>query len=545
MEFVNEIMKIKCPFKYNGTNKISMDYFYCKDCDKEEKFALCEFCMKNCHKTHKNSKKHNKNKHEKIRCSCAMNNHQTKNNSTNLHLNVCYFFELNIRSEHFIYYLNKNGKKICEFCYNFCRNDSNEEKEFKLEFKKVFIPKKNISEIDLYEFEEIEEIFHCDCPELNNSKHKTIEFMIRCLGEINKNNENYFCDLNSIIILNKFFQSKILFKSIFQSFLITLKDFVSKCEEEHLNYEFNKILGECEYMKIPKIINRTYNIFYNNAKNCSKKFDLFFGKEIDFFFNDRMMRVFIGNYEFGMKYKENKLKNDENFYEKFLYCYKTFFIWQNIYKNSLRIYKLREFINLNPFQRISLMNEAKSIGIEFDFISNVTKTLIKSNYKNLKILMRLFSLVKIFGNYYLLSIEQINDLLKTTELIFINFDNFVERNEESLNVIKLFIKITKILIYFSFFLNDNLLMKNISEYYDNMKIKEKNEVKKTVEKIRKNFIYFDSELSRIINKNTIHITKYFEIEFQKYKNEKNKHEKKKRDFKKKSNEIIKFIRNFN
>ena len=237
------------------------------------------------------------------------------------------------------------------------------------------------------------------------------------------------------------------------------------------------------------------------------------------------MRVFIGNYEFGMKYKENKLKNDENFYEKFLYCYKTFFIWQIIYKNSLRIYKLREFINLNPFQRLSLMNEAKSIGIEFDFISNVTKTLIKSNCRNLKILMRLFSLVKIFGNYYLLSIEQINDLLKTSELIFINFDNFVERNEESLNVIKLFIKITKILIYFSFFLNDNLLMKNISEYYENLKI-ENSDVKKTVEKIRKNFIYFDSELSRIINKNTIHITKYFEIEFQKYKNEKNKHEKK-------------------
>ena len=526
MEFVNSLIKIKCPFKYNGTNKISMDYYYCKDCDKEEKFPLCECCMSECHKSHKRSKKHAKSKHEKIRCSCAMNNHQTKSNSANLSLNVCYFFELNIRSEHFIYYLNSNGVKICEFCYNFCRNDSNEEKEFKSEFKKVFIPKKNISDIDLYEFEEIEEIFHCDCPELHNSKHKTIDFMNRSLGDINKTNEAYFSDLNSVVILNKFFQSKILFNSIFQSFLIVLKDFVTKCEEEHLNYEFNKILGECEYMKIPKIINTTYNIFYNNAKNCRKTTDLFFGKEIDSFFNDRMMRVFLGNCEFGMKYKENKYKNDEKFYEKFLYCYKKFFIWHNIFKNSLRVYKLREFVNLSPFQRLSLRNEARSIGIEFDFVSNVTKTLIKSNCQNLKILMRLFSLVKIFGNYYLLSIEQINDLLKTTELIFINFDVFVEHNENSINVVKLFVKITKTLIYFSFFLNDTLLMKNISEYYESLKIKENSEVKKTVEKIRKNFIYIDSELSRIISKNTIHITKYFEIEFHKYQNEKNKHEKK-------------------
>ena len=50
--------------------------------------------------------------------------------------------------------------KICEFCYNFCRNDSNEEKEFKIEFKKVFIPKKNISDIDLYELEELEDEFY-------------------------------------------------------------------------------------------------------------------------------------------------------------------------------------------------------------------------------------------------------------------------------------------------------------------------------------------------------------------------------------------------
>ena len=42
MELINSLHNLKCPFKYNGLNKISMNYYYWKDFDKEEKFPLYE-----------------------------------------------------------------------------------------------------------------------------------------------------------------------------------------------------------------------------------------------------------------------------------------------------------------------------------------------------------------------------------------------------------------------------------------------------------------------------------------------------------------------
>ena len=82
---------MNCPVLKHGLKKIPMDFFYCKDCDKEEKFPMCHSCIKKCHSGHSSSEKHQASSSNLLRCSCAMNNHQTSKQELNEELTICYF----------------------------------------------------------------------------------------------------------------------------------------------------------------------------------------------------------------------------------------------------------------------------------------------------------------------------------------------------------------------------------------------------------------------------------------------------------------------
>ena len=183
--------RTSCPSLKYGLKKISMDYYYCKDCDKEEKFPMCHYCLIKCHKGHQHGEKNPMSNNFIVRCSCAMNNHQTSSEESNFSLNTCYFYELNKLSETFYCYQNSHKKQLCDFCYSFCRPNSTEEQEFKLKFKKVEIDSGGIVQ--------------CHCPHLPNSKHTAVDFMNKCLGNINKSSDNYFPNTNSVNLINMFF----------------------------------------------------------------------------------------------------------------------------------------------------------------------------------------------------------------------------------------------------------------------------------------------------------------------------------------------------
>ena len=123
-----------------------MDYYFCKTCDKENKFPLCHSCLLKCHKGHQGSALKKASSDNLIRCTCAMNNHQILSLEEKFawnSLSTCFFYELNKVTDNCFCYENKNKKKICNFCYYFCKPNSPDEKEFQCEFTKIKIDNVN------------------------------------------------------------------------------------------------------------------------------------------------------------------------------------------------------------------------------------------------------------------------------------------------------------------------------------------------------------------------------------------------------------------
>ena len=514
MELVTSFNTLVCPFQFHGLRKIAMDYYYCKDCDKEEKNPMCLSCILKCHKGHTSSEIFKASETDLQRCNCAMNNHQTSTEEGNYSLYTCYFSDLNKNNDHQYCYKNSHKKQICDFCYTFCRNGSKEEPEFKLPFKKVFINTGGI--------------IHCQCPSFKNSKHTAVDFMNKCLGDLNKSSETYYPNISPCILINMFFESDELFRSVNKKFIDIFNNILTEYGDKEFNTEnidSNQI--EENYMKIPVIINRTYLIFSKNAKNCKLENNLIFSKEIINYYSNKVMKIYLSNCEIGAKGGKGHYKTEESFYESFLYGYKIFNLQSTLKNNYLPTLRVREFINLNPFQRLNIMKMASQLNFEINYILNCTKTLIKTsaNFASIRILLQLFGIIKIFASYYLISLEQMIDFLKIVEIFFINFENIRNiSNNDNILYIRLFIKITKILIYFSYYMNDTTFLNNMNNYYESLNIKKYNVDKKednNYVKVRNNFIYVDSELSRSLSKNLIHVTKFFEIEYNLFKVEHN------------------------
>ena len=111
MELVTSFNTLVCPFQFHGLRKIAMDYYYCKDCDKEEKNPMCLSCILKCHKGHTSSETFKASETDLQRCNCAMNNHQTSTEEGNYSLYTCYFSDLNKNNDHQYCYKNSHKKQ--------------------------------------------------------------------------------------------------------------------------------------------------------------------------------------------------------------------------------------------------------------------------------------------------------------------------------------------------------------------------------------------------------------------------------------------------
>lgn len=490
---------MNCPVLKHGLKKIPMDFFYCKDCDKEEKFPMCHSCIKKCHSGHSSSEKHQASSSNLLRCSCAMNNHQTSKQELNEELTICYFYELNKISDNLFCYENKNGHRICEYCYCFCKSNSHDEEEFKLPFTKVKCDFTNNN-------------FVCDCPSFRNSKHTTVDFMFKCLGDVNKSTEFYFCRMSPVILLNIFFNSKELFGAINKKFIDVFETIINDNQDPTLAHanSIESISSVGSVLKIPSIISQTYSIWAKNAKNCKAERNLIFCQEIQNYFDDKIFKCFFGVFDTFNLITKSNFKSAENFYDSFLYGYRIFNIWSQLTKLSLPRLCLGEFINSNPYHRLHMMSTALN-RFDVAYTVKIVKNLIRenANYSSVRILNRLFAIIKVYASFYLFNVESINDFCKTIENFFINFENIrddPDDYEESKMMIKLFKKISKILIYFSYYFNDMALINNVSSVFENKNIN-------VTKKEKSNFVYKDSEIPRNIAKNVVHVAKYIESEF--------------------------------
>ena len=514
MELIAVFKQVNCPVLKYGLKKIAMDYYFCKNCDKEQKFPICHSCLLKCHKGHQGTERKKSTSENLIRCSCAMNNHQTLTEEAKYSLNslnTCFFYELNKVTDSCFCYQNKNKKRICNFCYCFCKPNSPEEKEFSLEFTKIQIDNTN---------------FKCKCPSFKHSKHTAVDIMSKNLSEINKSTEEYFPNTNSVILTNLYFSSNELFRSVNKKFISIFNQLILEHGDRYNNILviLKKNIEEL-YIKIPSIIINTYYIFRNNAHNCSKEIILYFVKDINIYFNERLFNFFMGNCLVGLKGALGNYKLEENFYENFLYGFKIFHIYANYFGASLPKYTIYEFICLNPYQRMMLQHNNKYFyHYDFEKILNIAKEMNKINqtYLSPKIMIQIFSIIKIFASIYIFSKEQINEFLRSLCFYFENLENYWDQIQEKNEMLKLFHLISKILIYFCYYYNDFCVMKNIyTVYLNNSSEKNKNDDSEANDQSSTNqftnmFVYYDNEISRNISKCIIHITRSMQLEYNGY-----------------------------
>ena len=513
MELIAIFKQVKCPVLKYGLKKIAMDYYFCKTCDKENKFPLCHSCLLKCHKGHQGSALKKASSDNLIRCTCAMNNHQILSLEEKFawnSLSTCFFYELNKVTDNCFCYENKNKKKICNFCYYFCKPNSPDEKEFQCEFTKIKIDNVN---------------FKCKCPSFKNSKHTVVDIMSKNLSEINKSTENYFPTTNNVILTNLYFGSDELFRSVNKKFLSVFNQLIL---EHGDRYNYASANREELYIKIPSIVIHTYNIFRKNAFNCANETILYFIKDINNYFNEKVFNFFMENCLMGIKKAFRNYILEENFYENFLYGFKIFNLYSYHFRSSLPKYKIKEFICLTPFQRMLLKHNNKLIyHYDYKKIVDFVKEFNKINQTLLstKIMIQILSIFKKFASLYVFSKEQINEFLISESTYFENLENCWEQILDKNELLKLFDIVCKLLIYFSFYYNDFCIMKNFYNIFQvykndissihNENINNQN-MPNSQTQLHNMFLYFDNEITRNISKCIIHITRFIQLEFNDY-----------------------------
>lgn len=475
-DIIRSFQMVKCSVLKNGIRKIAMDYYYCRECDKEEKFPMCEPCMMKCHNGHVSSEKHPASISTPQRCNCALSNHQITNLQIDEKICSCYFFEINTVSQQLYCYQNSSNKRICQFCYSFCKTHSTEEEEFLLQFDQIVLSQDEANG------------FNCQCPSFKNSKHKTVDFMFKCLCEINSTNESYFPHINPVELINIFFSSKELFDSIIKGFVTLFDSFLSDKIAQNSTNNF----------KFPLLLSQTYSIFSKNATNCGHQPFYFFVDSIAQYYSSEMFRKVFSN--LGILALNNKVAFQSNltFYESFLIGYKTYYMYHKL--SHLPKLKLLEFLNFNPFQRLILQKKT-NVLFDIESLLSIFKYINRClSVFSLKLLMQLFNIIKLIARNYCFTHDSILEFCKILEIFFINFENIREESIEPKLSINIFIALTKILIYFSFFYNDQSCL-TILTSNDGVS--------------RNSFIFTDNEVPRIIAKNLIHITHFIEMEYKK------------------------------
>ena len=509
MELIAIFKQVKCPVLKYGLKKISMDYYFCKTCDKENKFPLCHSCLLKCHKGHQGTEKKKASSENLIRCTCAMNNHQILSQDEKFawnSLSTCFFYELNKVTDNCFCFENKNKKKICNFCYYFCKPNSPGEKEFQTEWTKIKIDNVN---------------FKCKCPSFKNSKHTVVDTMSKNLGEINKSTPDYFPNTNNVILTNLYFGSDELFRSVNKKFLSVFNQLIL---EHGDRYNYTSANREELYIKIPSIVIHTYYIFRKNAFNCAKETILFFIKDINNYFNEKVFNFFMENCLMGLKKAFRNYTLEENFYENFLYGYKIFNLCSYHFRASLPKYKISEFISLTPYQRMLIKRNNKLI-YHYDYkkivyfmkeFNKISQTLLST-----KIIIQILSIYKKFASLYVFNKEQINEFLISECIYFENLENCWEQIIDKNDLLKLYDIVCKLLIYFSFYYNDFCVMKNFYNIFMGYK-KDINSNETNINKsnnliqLHNIFAFSDNELTRNITKCIIHITRFIQLEFNDY-----------------------------
>lgn len=504
LPLVQKMKRIDCSVMDGGLRKFNMDYFYCKNCDKEHKFPICLKCKDECHKGHIFSDYVKASDDHLAICMCGFKAHNMRKKEKEMDLEQnsikCCFNQLSRAAEVYEYYQGFNDKKVCLFCYHFCchslltDNENDQERELeKYQFKRIKVSKEEF-ELGIQRKE-----ITCDCLTLIDSKHKSADYLSVFINDLNipskEEDDEYFSHLTPTQIINIFFNSTELFENIYSGFI-----------SEH--NEMTHILSND--VKLDKnFISTSFTIGYanfaNNAQNCRQNF--YFSEKISIFFTTKFTKSILDK---NLKYTEQNIT--------FLFSYLQGYLKFRLggYFEQLPRYLLTDIINMSPFQRKTYREKSNQILISsglykeklFESLLTSIERLIRLRLdleESLPLFAQYFTFVKFYARFFLITKEELTKTCKILDDLFNYLSRYktvpLQNQSASLkNKMKLIKTIVKIITYFTASINDETFFAFF-----------KNDVSET-ETI---FFHSFTEQSKLIAKITVHTSDYLREEYEK------------------------------
>jgi len=382
IELVRVLNSVECEIYLSGYNYVYKQYYFCA-CDPDQKEPICHACATICHQGHKTTISQNP---ISAICNCGMKCHNVINlndNECNQGLSqVCHFFEWSLKAKILKYYEGEFGNFICLFCANIC-----EKWEKCTEVK-----------VDTDNFENYRQ---CNC---NNPIHGNLKHLYDEISKISELDKYHFGELTHQNIFNLLIDSGENFKNLYSSFI---------------NYKNN---FELEVVKPDFIFenNISYSIFnyaLRNIATIASKCVLFN------YFTPIIGSTFQAKFVFQMLIKPFDYKSQSiwaiqnNILTLFRKCIflKSFSMLPHV--------KVGDIIKLNPLQRQLILSNVKEIpGLMEQYINSLNLNVLEDclntivymiNIKDndlitFKILKQLYSILKSYAKYNLMSQEQVS-----------------------------------------------------------------------------------------------------------------------------------------
>ena len=512
LPLVQKMKHTGCTIMSTGLKKIVMEYCYCKTCDKENKFPMCTFCSKACHKDHIISDIIPPSEDHPLYCMCGYKCHNMGKKEKEVDNDEqnsikCCFNQLSQLAECYEYYVGVDNKKVCVFCYHFCchnliSGEEEDEASFNKELEKYEFKRVRVSREE-FEYGVQKNEIVCDCLSLPDSKHKSPEQLSIFINELNVpsyndvDNDDYFSSLSPVLLINLFFNATELFENIYTGFISEYNEFMKQLGDKNEKNQISSIFGV------------GYSNFANNANNC--KYNLYFNEKINIYFTTRLTKTIL----------ERNLKPSDNLNSFVLNYLKGFIKFRlGSYFEAMPRYLLTDIINMNIFQRIIYRQKCKKILLSCGLLKeNLIETLINAFKKIIHLrpdldeiidlLNELSKLLKFYARFFLVSKEEIHDVCKVLEDLF-GYFSLVTSNDENesgsyiplkLQKVKFIKNIVKTIAYFTFIINDDTYLSFFG--YNNG------------EETEKNFFQSFTENNKLIAKIMIYSAEFIRKEYEK------------------------------
>ena len=523
IDYSLDLNEIHCQILENGLKEVKVKYFIC-ECDPERSNPICEECFKKCHFNGlKYPHKEISNKETNAVCICGYKCHRPLNESEKQDKQYkinCTFGELGtIPDLNFTYQdVEQSNLNICLLCYNIC---------YEAEDKLIKRPIEDLKG------------FKCSC---KNHNHSDIRIIFRKLRTLAKGNIFYkkynFEGMTFLHFVNILTSSKNSFQNLFHSFVDQIHSTYKNIQKIGYSFEEHNTLNDLhltsqvllffaqkcknEYKIDNKIENKVNKVALNDEEEPieeeenNDEFDNkalqpdasigIEGSKIDSiivtceplcYFNDVIKNILTEKIYFKIMERKFDSKSRNiwqlkyyltSIFHKF-YIQKDFSSYPNI--------KVRDIILLTPIQRLLMISSiefedkvSKYVNdLNINYLSNIIsciEAVISSQEKNISlylILAKLYKMCLIFAKYSLFNHEQLSKLCSLNDNILSFIDEEKPDKDKDFLKLKIISPMLKILVFLSFYYNDQLVISALKGEKSNDKLKfyhRKTEISKNI-----------------------------------------------------------------